>query len=193
LKGGADTDATMDQKKRLVDGNATFRKTSDPAYLAKLSKGQQPFVAILSCSDSRVVPERIFNLNLGDAFVVRVAGNSVADPGALGSLEYAVEHLHLKDIVVLGHSGCGAVRAAMAQQGGEPEGLRPILWDIERARLNLPTDQQTNDDLVAESNVKLQVKAIQSNSKVMRHAMAEDGLKLHGAVYELSTGNVRFI
>ena len=193
MKGGADTDATMDQKKRLVDGNATFRKTSDPAYLAKLSKGQQPFVAILSCSDSRVVPERIFNLNLGDAFVVRVAGNSVADPGALGSLEYAVEHLHLKDIVVLGHSGCGAVRAAMAQQGGEPEGLRPILWDIERARLNLPTDQQTNDDLVAESNVKLQVKAIQSNSKVMRHAMAEDGLKLHGAVYELSTGNVRFI
>jgi carbonic anhydrase len=79
----------MDQKKRLVDGNATFRKTSDPAFLAELSKGQQPFVAILTCSDSRVVPERIFNLNLGDAFVVRVAGNSVADPGALGSLEYA--------------------------------------------------------------------------------------------------------
>lgn len=150
-------------------------------------------MAILSCSDSRVVPERIFNLNLGDAFVVRVAGNSVADPGALGSLEYAVEHLHVKDIVVLGHSGCGAVRAAMAQQGGEPDGLRPILWDIERARFNLPTDQQANDDLVAESNVKLQVGAIHDNSRIMRHAVAEGGLKLHGAVYELPTGNVRFV
>ena len=183
----------MDQKKRLVDGNATFRKTSDPAFLAELSKGQQPFVAILTCSDSRVVPERIFNLNLGDAFVVRVAGNSVADPGALGSLEYAVEHLHVKEIVVLGHTGCGAVRAAMAQQGGEPEGLRPILWDIERARFNLPTAQQANADLVAESNVKLQLKSIKDHSRVLGRAVSEGGLRLHGAVYELSTGNVRFV
>jgi len=183
----------MDQKNRLVDGNATFRKTSDPALFAKLSEGQQPFVAILTCSDSRVVPERIFNLNLGDAFVVRVAGNSVADPGALGSLEYAIEHLHVKDIVVLGHTGCEAVQATMAQQGGEFEGLRPILRDIERARYGLPTDQQSNADLVVENNVKLQLKSIEDNSRVLGCAVAEGGLRLYGAVYELPTGNVRFV
>jgi len=150
-------------------------------------------VAILTCSDSRVVPERIFNLNLGDAFVVRIAGNSAADPGVLGSLEYAVEHLHVKGIVVLGHTGCGAVQAAMAQRGGEPEGLRPILWDIERARFNLPRDQQTSADLVAESNVRLQVKALQSNSRVLGRAVAEGSLVIHGAIYELPTGNFRFV
>jgi len=176
----------------LVDGNARFRATSDPAVLAKLSKGQQPFVAILTCSDSRVVPERIFNLHLGDAFVVRVAGNSVADPGALGSLEYAFEHLHVKSIVVLGHTGCGAVRAVVERQGREPEGLKLILRDIERARYTLPTDQQSNVDLMAESNVKLQVKSIEE-SRVLGHAIQEGRLGLNGAIYELPTGNVRFV
>jgi carbonic anhydrase len=177
----------------LVDGNARFRANTDHTFLAKLSKGQQPFVAILTCSDSRVVPERIFNLNLGDAFVVRVAGNSVADPGALGSLEYAVEHLLVKAIVVLGHTGCGAVQAAMAPQGREPEGLRLILRDIQRARYILPTDKQSNADLLAESNVKLQLKSIEDHSSALGRAVAEGSLRLYGAVYELATGNVRFV
>jgi carbonic anhydrase len=150
-------------------------------------------MAILSCSDSRVVPERIFNLNLGDAFVVRVAGNSVADPGAMGSLEYAFEHLHVKTIVVLGHTGCGAVKAAMAPQGREPEGLKMILRDIGRARYALPTDQQSNSDILAESNVKLQLKSIEDHSRVLGRAVADGSLVLYGAIYELQTGNVRFV
>jgi carbonic anhydrase len=184
--------ATIDLKDRLVDGNARFRESVDHGFLTKLSKGQQPFMAILSCSDSRVVPERIFNLNLGDAFVVRVAGNSVADPGALGSLEYAVEHLHVKAIVVLGHTGCGAVQAVIAPQGREPEGLRLILRDIERARYVLPTDQQSNSDRMVESNVKLQVKSIEE-TPVLGRAIREGSLRLYGAVYELQTGNLRFV
>ncbi len=184
-------DATMGQTKRLVDGNANFRKLMDPSFLVRLSKGQQPFVAILSCSDSRVVPEKIFNLSIGDAFVVRVAGNSAADPTVMGSLEYAVEHLHVKSIVVLGHTGCGAVKVALEGQG--PQKLQRVIADIEKARYKTPTDQQQNGDAVAESNVKLQKWAIENNSAVIGRKVMEGNLSIHGAMYDLATGNVKFI
>ncbi len=136
-------DATMDGKKRLIDGNAMFRKSIDPGLLARLSKKQEPFVAILTCSDSRVSPVKIFNLSLGEAFVVRVAGNSASDQSALGSLEYAVDHLHVKYLLVLGHTGCGAVRAMV--EGEFLPNLRPVMKDLERARFKTPTEQ-INDE-----------------------------------------------
>ncbi len=186
-------DATMDQTKRLVDGNVAFRRSMDPSLLRNLAKGQHPFVAILACSDSRVSPEKLFNLGLGDAFVVRVVGNSVADPGAMGSLEYAVEHLKVKSIVVLGHTGCGAVKAGMERKGDEPSGLRPILSDIERAGYRLPTDQQTNQDLVSENNVRMQVKSIAQNSSIIGTAANKGEVSVKGAMYDLSTGAVKFV
>lgn len=186
-------DGNIDQRKRLVDGNALFRKGVDPAFLRKLAGGQQPFIAILACADSRVVPESIFNLSLGDAFVVRVAGNAAADPVVMGSLEYAVEHLHIRSILVLGHTGCGAVAAAMAPSSKEAPGLKASIKEIERARFRLPTDQQGNAALVSENNVRLQVKAIQDNSTVIGRMAIEGSLTMYGAMYDVLTGDVRFI
>lgn len=184
-------DATMDQMKRLVDGNVNFRKSIDLSLLVRLSKGQQPFVAILACSDSRVVPEKIFNLSLGDAFVVRVAGNSAADPSVLGSLEYAVEHLEVRMLLVLGHTGCGAVKAALEGKG--PQNLQPVIRDIEKARYKAPSDQQENADLIAENNVRLQLWSVENNSTLIGREAIEGKLLVRGAMYDLATGAVKFI
>lgn len=184
-------DATMDGRKRLIDGNAMFRKSIDPGFLASLSKNQEPFIAILSCSDSRVSPIKIFNLSLGEAFVVRVAGNSASDQSVLGSLEYAVDHLHVKYLLVLGHTGCGAVSAMV--EGEFLPNLRPVMKDLERARFKAPTDQTNDQNLIAENNVRLQLRTIQDNSTTISRAVAEDKLTLLGAMYDLATGTVRFI
>jgi carbonic anhydrase len=183
--------ATMDQKQRLVDGNSLFKKTVDPVLLARLAKKQEPFVAILTCSDSRVSPIKIFNLSLGDAFVVRVAGNSASDPSVLGSLEYAVEHLHVGLLLVLGHTGCGAVKAVIDGSGNE--NLRPVMRDIERARAKVPMDQINNQNAIAEGNVRLQLRLIEDNSRIIHDAVSDGKLALCGAMYDLETGLVRFV
>ncbi len=111
--------------RRLKDGNDRFvegRATHDhqqPDRRAEIAKGQKPFAVIVCCSDSRVGPEIVFDQGLGDIFVVRTAGNVVDDVG-LGSIEYAVEHFDTQLVVVLGHSRCGAVSAAVS--GGEVHG-----------------------------------------------------------------------
>lgn len=184
-------DATPDKKGRLADGNAAFRKATDQSLLSNLSKGQQPWIAILTCSDSRVVPERIFNLSIGDAFVVRVAGNTSSDTQVLGSLEYAVDHLHVRDLMVLGHTSCGAVKVAM--EGKDAGNLWPVIRDIDRAKMKVPTEFDTDPDAVSEMNVKLQVRMIEDNSFVIRGAMEKGQLAVYGAVYDLKTGTVRFL
>lgn len=178
-------------RQRLLDGNAMFRKNIDRSVLSVLSKGQRPFVAILTCADARVSPERIFNLSLGEAFVVRIAGNSASDQSVLGSLEYAVGHLHVSMLVVLGHTDCGAVRAAL--DGDVPARMSAVVRDIERARYKLPTEQQNNPDAISENNVRLQLRMIQDNSSVIARAINDEKLSLHGAMYDLATGQVRFI
>jgi carbonic anhydrase len=179
-----------DRRGRLAEGNAAFRKATDQTLFANLSKGQHPSFAILSCSDSRVVPEKLFNLSLGDAFVVRVAGNSAADSSVLGSLEYAVEHLHVRELVVLGHTGCGAVKLAM--EGASPGSLGSVIRDLERAKSKVPVEFENDPDAVAESNVKLQLRLLEDNSHVIRSAVEKGELVLHGAMYDIRTGTVRF-
>src|SRR5439155_1280302 len=106
---------------RLKAGNTRFAADkSNPKNIGKdrravLAKGQHPFAVVLTCADSRVAPELVFDQGLGDLFVLRVAGN-IADPFVLGSIEYAVEHLHTPLIVVLGHESCGAVAAALTKE-----------------------------------------------------------------------------
>ena len=180
-----------DKKGRLGDGNVAFKKATDPAILNNLSKGQQPWIAILACSDSRVVPEKIFNLSIGDAFVVRVAGNTASDAQVLGSLEYAVDHLHVRDMMVLGHTSCGAVKLMM--EGKDPGNLWSVARDIERAKMKVPTENDTDADSISEMNVKLQVRIIEDNSFVIRGAMEKGQLALYGSVYDLKTGTVRFV
>lgn len=124
----------------LKEGNARFvsgkssRKEDYAADRERLAQGQHPFAVVLCCSDSRVTPETVFDQHLGDLFVIRNAGN-VVDEDVLGSVEYAVEHLHTPLVVVMGHSNCGAVTAAT--QGGElcghiktiAERIRPSVGD----------------------------------------------------------------
>lgn len=88
----------------------------------ELIKGQHPTTLVITCSDSRVVPEYIFNATLGELFVIRTAGN-VVNEGELATIEYAVEHLHIKDIVVLGHTHCGAIHAAINHETGKYLGI----------------------------------------------------------------------
>ena len=103
---------------RLKDGNARFSADTPAAKevgkkrRAELAQGQRPFAVVLSCADSRVVPELLFDQGLGDLFVVRVAGN-IVEQGVVGSVDYAAGHLHVPLVVVLGHEGCGAVQAAV--------------------------------------------------------------------------------
>ena len=175
----------------MTDGNIMFRKSVDPSLLARLFRKQDPFVAILTCSDSRVSPEKVFSLSLGDAFVVRVAGNSASDPAVLGSLEYAVAHLGVKAIVVVGHTDCGAVKAAI--DGEDPMNLSRVMRDIERARSKTPVDMANNPDAVAESNVRLQLRMLEDSSKVIMDAVSSDRLALVGAMLDLTTGTVRFV
>jgi len=176
---------------RLADGNALFRKSMSPGLLRKVSGGQGPSVAILSCSDSRVTPEKVFNLSIGDAFVVRVAGNSASDPSVLGSIEYAVEHLRVRALVVLGHTDCGAVKAIM--DGEDMGNLTTVRRDIERSRARLETDRMNDRDAISESNVRLQLRLIEDSSRSVRDAVSLEKLELIGAMYDLQTGAVRFL
>lgn len=115
---------------KLKEGHARFLsetlnpRTSNSEDRRKLSEGQHPFAVVLCCSDSRVVPEIIFDCQLGELFVIRNAGN-VVDEDVLGSVEYAVEHLGCPLVVVMGHSSCGAVTATC--EGGELPGHIPAL------------------------------------------------------------------
>src|SRR5215813_7556853 len=156
----------------------------------QLASAQNPHAEILSCSDSRVPPEIIFDQGLGDLFVVRVAGN-VATDVELGSLEYGAEHLHIPLLVVLGHQRCGAVTAAV--QGGKPEGHIGVL-----VSLLLPAVEKSRGmagDLVENSvktNVEMVVRQLRSDP-MLAELEHEGKLKVVGAVYSLETGAVTWL
>jgi carbonic anhydrase len=157
----------------------------------QLTSGQNPHVEILSCSDSRVPPEVIFDQGLGDLFIVRVAGNVAADT-ELGSLEYGAEHLHIPLLVVLGHQHCGAVTAAV--EGGEAVGhinalvhlLRPA---VEKSR-GLPGDPVEN---AVKANVEMVVEELRTSTPVLEELVSQGKLRVVGAVYSLDTGKVTWL
>ena len=159
--------------------------------LRQLTSGQNPHAEVLSCADSRVPPEIIFDQGLGDLFVVRVAGNIVSDT-ELGSLEYGAEHLHVPLLVVLGHQHCGAVTAAVS--GGEADGhiraltelLRPA---VEHAR-GLPGDPIEN---AVKANVELVVKQLRTSTPVLAKLVSHGELKVVGAIYSLETGQTTWL
>ena len=159
--------------------------------LRQLASGQSPHAEILSCADSRVPPEIIFDQGLGDLFVVRVAGNVVSDT-ELGSLEYGAEHLHVPLLVVLGHQHCGAVTAAV--EGGEADGhidaltnlLRPA---VEKTR-GLPGDPVDN---AMKANVEMVVKQLRTSTPVLAKLVSQGKLKVVGAIYSLDTGQVTWL
>ena len=180
----------------LMAGNARFvsgktRSHDVVALRRKLSSSQSPNSIILSCSDSRVGPELIFDQSLGDLFVVRTAGN-VADPVALGSMEYAVEHLHSSLLVVLGHQKCGAVNAACSGEKMPSANLQAIVDKIDPA-VALAKSHAKADDLVEaaiKENVHQSAKDVLANSAILREAVDSGKLRVVEAEYELDTGKV---
>jgi carbonic anhydrase len=164
-------------------------ETSD--RVRQLVSGQHPHAEILSCSDSRVPPEIVFDQGLGDLFIVRVAGN-VATDTEIGSLEYGAEHLHVPLLVVLGHESCGAVTAAV--QGDPPEGHIAALVDlikpaVEKTR-GKPGDPVSN---AVRMNVEMVVKQLRSSKPILSDLVAHGKLKIVGAVYSLKTGAVTWL
>ncbi len=176
-------------KRRLIDGNERYIGTDVP--LGSISEeirkktareGQHPYAVIIACSDSRVVPEFIFSAGIGELFVIRVAGN-VIDSHALGSVEYAAEHLGCRLVVVLGHSHCGAVGAAL----GHPTAgfVKSITDEILCSSAGAEEDENS-----------LCVKNVLRGVSVIRSALPElvgDGLSVVGAVYDIESGRAVFI
>ena len=157
----------------------------------QLVSGQHPHAEVLSCSDSRVPPEIVFDQGLGDLFVIRVAGN-VASDTEIGSLEYGAEHLHIPLIVVLGHQSCGAVTAAV--QGGPPEGHLAALLDLIKPALE--KTRGMSGDPVANAvrmNVEMVVKQLRSSTPMLSELVAHGKLRIVGAVYSIETGSVTWL
>jgi carbonic anhydrase len=179
----------LGSNQNCVSGKLTQRDLL--ARRGELVQGQHPSAVVLSCSDSRVPPELIFDQGFGDIFVVRVAGN-VADSVALGSIEYAVEHLNVPLIVVMGHDKCGAVAATV--KGGEPEGnIRSIVERISPAVSKAKASGKTGEDLLDAAiieNVRSVTAGLTRDSAIIKHLVNEKKVKIIPAKYSLATGKV---
>jgi carbonic anhydrase len=156
--------------------------------LEEVAKGQKPHAIILTCSDSRVPPELLFDKGLGDLFVIRVAGN-IAGASELASIEYAAEHLNVPLVIVMGHKRCGAVQAAAA--GGDAGGhiaalVRQIEPAVQKAR-NLPGDLVDN---AVHTNIDQVVRDLRNSDPILKELVAAGRLKVLGAYYDIDTGKV---
>jgi carbonic anhydrase len=159
---------------------------------AELAKTQHPFATVVSCSDSRVPPEIVFDQGLGDLFVVRVAGNVIDDHG-LGSIEYSVDHLGVRLIVVLGHQTCGAVQAAretIAAKSKAPGHIQSLVTAIRPA-----VEATAKDDLEAtiKANVNDVVRALRSSTPILKAKVDSGDVRVIGGYYSLDTGAVSFL
>lgn len=182
-------DSLMAGNRRFVAGKPQARDVV--SLRRKLASGQSPKAIILSCSDSRVGPEVIFDQSLGDIFVVRTAGN-IADKVALGSIEYAVEHLHSPLLVVLGHQKCGAVNAACSGEQMPSVNLDAIVQKIDPAVTRAKSYAKA-DDLVESAikeNVHQSALDLSANSEIIASAVKSGKLTVIEAEYELESGQV---
>ncbi len=180
---------------RLKKGNEKYVadqkecKLQDAPRRKELESGQAPHTIVLSCADSRVVPEMAFDQGIGELFVLRVAGN-VANTSTLASIEYAVAHLGSKVIVVMGHESCGAVTAAIAGGDNGPN-LNHLLEHVQPAVKAHDAGAKVND--VVKTNAKMTAKVLVDNSEIVRNAVNEGKVKIVSAYYNLTGGKVDFI
>lgn len=176
---------------KLKEGNEKYLETltgmgdvSKESRMRTYLHGQNPYAIVVTCSDSRVIPESIFSAGIGDLFVIRLAGN-VIDDHQLGSIEYAAGHLGCRLIVVLGHTHCGAVDAAM---NSDPEGYIKFITDeIKRA-----IGDEKDERKACEKNVWQSIQMIEHSLEI-HHIEDEIGLRVVGAMYDIETGKVEFM
>ena len=183
---------------RLKEGNGRYTSGNlqHPGQTTErrreLAKTQHPFATIVSCSDSRVPPEIVFDQGLGDLFIVRVAGNVINDEG-LGSIEYSVDHLGTRLILVLGHQSCGAVKAAretIAAKGKAPGHIQSLVTAIQPA-----VEATVHGDLetTVKANVKDVVQALRSSTPILKAKVDSGEIRVVGVYYSLDTGSVTFL
>ena len=191
---------------RLLEGNKRYvagedqHAGHDSVRRVEIAEEQKPFAAILGCADSRVPPEIVFDEGLGDLFVVRVAGNTVSSPVVVGSIEDSVEHLGSVLVMVLGHQGCGAVKAAVATatEGAHQEGdiqnfvdpIVPVVEQVKNEDPKISTAGLTDQSIKA--NVEQSVHEL-SHTPLLEHVVEQGKLKIVGAEYHLHTGKVEVL
>ena len=177
---------------RLKNGNKKYVETglsngdvSSSVRLKTSSHGQEPFAVVVTCSDSRVIPETIFSAGIGELFVIRVAGN-VIDDHQLGSIEYAASHLGARLIVIMGHTNCGAIGAAF-HPDDDNKYIRYILHEIRYA-----IGDETDPEKACILNVKHSIETVEESLEIVKEEH-EHSLKVVGAVYHIDTGVVEFL
>ena len=182
---------------RLLDGNARFASghaehpNQTVARRVEVAKAQTPYAAVLTCSDSRVSPELYLDAGLGDLFVVRDAGNTLNDH-VVGSLEYAVEHLHVSLILVVGHEKCGAVSAAVA--GGRAEGKISTIIEAIRPAVKSSRNQDGDRlDNAVRANARRAAMELAAASPILAAAIRGGELKIFAARYDLGSGKVELL
>ncbi len=182
---------------RLLEGNRRYvagraeHPRADAARRAELATTQRPFAVVLSCADSRVPPEVLFDQGIGDLFVVRVAGNVVSDE-VLGSIEYAVEHLETRLVLVLGHERCGAVQATLA--GGDAGGhVQSLVRAIAPHVRGLAGTGEERMDAAVRANVRAVAARLRRSTPVLKREVDEHGLRVAGARYDLDSGMVEIL
>ena len=183
--------SAKEAKQKLIEGNQKYMKArtcpgdiSDEIRRQTAECGQKPYAIVITCSDSRVIPEAIFSAGIGELFVIRVAGN-VLDNHQLGSIEYAAAHLGTKLVLMLGHTKCGAVGSAIAGHTGGF--IDFILKDI-----SLAIGEEKDDYKASCLNVRHGVQRIKEEFRI--HPIEDEkGLKVMGAVYNVEDGSVEFL
>ena len=177
---------------RLQEGNARFvddkldGQLQDSNRRSALTSGQEPYAIILSCADSRVVPELAFDAGLGELFVIRVAGN-IANSSSIASIEYAVANLGTGIIMVLGHESCGAVTAAM-KGGDNGQNLNHLVDHIKPAIQSTSDGASVNE--VVKENARLTAKELRQRSDIISKAVEGGKVRIVPAYYNLGSGKV---
>jgi carbonic anhydrase len=180
---------------RLIEGNQRYvagkleRPNQNKERISESSTGQSPFAIILSCADSRAIPELIFDTGLGDLFVVRVAGN-IANTSSIASIEYAVANLGSSLIVVMGHQSCGAVTAAV--EGGDLGKNLNHLVDHIKPAISKARDPHSIDEVIHVNAIHTK-ESLLKNSTIIAEAFQSKTLDIVSAYYSLETGKVEWL
>ncbi len=184
-------------QQRLLEGNRRYveARMAHPDQTAwrraEIAGGQRPFAVIVSCSDSRVPPEVIFDQGLGNLFVIRLAGN-IVDAAALGSIEYAVEHLGVRYLMVLGHERCGAVEATV-KGGSAPGQIGALLTAIQPAVDEVRNRPGDLLDQAVRANVARVVERLRTSAPLLNEAVKRGLVTVKGAYYDLDDGTVSLL
>jgi carbonic anhydrase len=186
---------------KLEEGNKRFA-SGKPVHpdetlerIRELKKGQHPFAIVVSCSDSRVPAELVFDQGLGDIFSIRTAGNVMGDY-ELGSIEYAVEHLDCKLIIVMGHKDCGAIKAFIKSDGhyDHLDHIKKIIEYIEREQeeKDLKKHHELNVDKAIDANIAHGVTFLKTAEPILKEFYDTKKVEIIGAIYDIETGKVAF-